>query len=101
MSHLQMCIRSCLFLAATLMVAASSRGAEPIEGFLQTHCIRCHGPDKAKGDLRLDSLSRDFKSDIDSHHWSEAIEKVNSGEMPPKKEKKPTQEEIATFVTDL
>ncbi|MCC6882167.1 MAG: DUF1592 domain-containing protein [Verrucomicrobiales bacterium] len=88
-------------LTASLALAGAARGAEPFEAFLEKHCVRCHGPEKEKGDLRLDQLSRDFKLGVDSHHWAEAIENVNSGEMPPKKEKKPTQEEIAAFVTNL
>jgi mono/diheme cytochrome c family protein len=88
----------CLLAAASL---STLRAAEPFEGFLERHCIGCHGPEKEKGDLRLDRLSRDFKLGADSHHWAEAIEQVNSGEMPPKKEKRPTQEEIAAFVTNL
>ena len=51
--------------------------------------------------MRIDQLSRDFKLGADAHHWAEVIEQVNSGEMPPKKEKQPTQEEIAAFVTSL
>jgi hypothetical protein len=82
-------------------LAGAARGAEPFEAFLEKHCVRCHGPEKEKGDLRFDRLSRDFKLGTDSHHWAEAIEKINSGEMPPKKEPKPTQEEIAGFVTSL
>ncbi len=68
---------------------------------MKAHCIGCHGPEKQKGDLRIDQLSRDFKVGADTHHWAEMIEQVNSGEMPPKKEKQPTQDEIAAFVTDL
>jgi mono/diheme cytochrome c family protein len=90
-----------LLLAASLVLPGAVIGAEPFEAFLEKHCIRCHGPEKEKGDLRLDQLSRDFKLGRDSQHWAEAIENVNSGEMPPKKEKKPTQEEIAAFVTNL
>ncbi len=89
------------FCLPILALAGAVRAAEPFEGFLEKHCIRCHGPEKEKGDLRIDRLSRDFKLGADSHQWAEAIEKVNSGEMPPKKEKKPTQEEIAGFVTSL
>ncbi len=37
------------------------RGGEPVEAFLEKHCVRCHGPEKKKGDLRIDQLSRDFK----------------------------------------
>ena len=40
--------------------------------------------------MRIDQLSRDFKVSADTHHWAEVIEQVNAGEMPPKKEKKPT-----------
>ena len=90
-----------LLLTACLGLSGAVLGAEPFEAFLATHCIRCHGPEKSKGDLRLDQLSRDFKLGADSHHWAEAVEKVNSGEMPPKKEKQPTQAEIAAFVASL
>lgn len=91
------------FAAVFILTASTATAAEPFEAFLKTHCIRCHGPEKEKGDLRIDQLSRDFKLGADTHHWAEIIEQVNSGEMPPKKdkEKKPTQEEIAGFVTNL
>lgn len=84
-----------------LGLAGAVRSAEPFDLFLEKHCVSCHGPDKMKGDLRIDQLSRDFKLGADTHHWAEVIEQVNSGEMPPKKEKQPTQEEIAAFVTNL
>jgi len=90
-----------MLIVASLGLAGAVRGAEPFDAFLETHCIRCHGPAKSKGDLRIDQLSRDFKLGADSHHWAEVIENVNSGEMPPKKEKKPTQAEIAAFITSL
>jgi len=88
-------------LTLSLSLTGLVRAAEPFEAFLEKHCISCHGPEKEKGDLRLDKLSRDFKLGADSHHWAEVIENVNSGEMPPKKEKRPTQAEIAAFVTNL
>jgi len=89
------------FLILLLMAFSASAfpAAGPFETFLETHCVSCHGPDKAKGDLRVDRLSRKFRTGEDSHVWAEVIEKVNSGEMPPKK--KPTQDEIAAFVTTL
>ena len=90
-------------LALGLSLTGVVRAAEPYEAFLQKHCVRCHGPEKEKGDLRFDKLSRNFKVGADTHHWAEAIENVKSGEMPPKKDKepKPTQAEIAAFVTSL
>ena len=94
-----------LSLALLMLIggAVVSIAAEPYEAFVEKHCVRCHGPEKEKGDLRFDKLSRDFKLGTDTHHWAEAMEQVNSGEMPPKKDKepKPTQAEIAAFVTSL
>ncbi len=84
--------------------------SEPFEAFLTKHCINCHGPEKLpspregekeKAELRIDQLSRDFKSDLDTHHWAEVVERINSGEMPPESEPRPTREEIAAFVTKL
>ena len=92
-----------LALFALTFGPAGISAAEPYEAFLEKHCARCHGTEKQKGDLRFDRLSRDFKLGADAHHWAEAMEQVNSGEMPPKKDKepKPSQAEIAAFVSDL
>lgn len=84
-----------------MAVSASASAAEPFEAFLEKHCVRCHGPQKEEGDIRIDRLSRDFKAGVDSHHWAEALDKLNSGEMPPEDEPQPTQDEIAAFVTQL
>ncbi len=96
-------LRSSLVLCVILSLAGAGTvcGAEPFEAFLEKHCVRCHGPQKEEGDIRIDRLSRDFKAGLDSHHWAEAIDKVNSGEMPPKTEPQPTQDELSAFVTNL
>lgn len=77
------------------------RGADSFEGFLEKHCVRCHGPAKVEGDVRIDMYSRDFKAGADAHHWGEVLDRINSGQMPPKGEPKPLQDEIAAFVTSL
>jgi len=87
--------------AAFIGVGDAVRAVEPHEAFLEKHCARCHGPEKMKGELRIDRLSRDFKTGADATRWAEVIERVNAGEMPPKSEPKPTQQEIAGFVTKL
>ena len=51
--------------------------------------------------MRLDQLSRDFTSGMDTQQWAEVIERINAGEMPPEDEPQPTQEEISAFVTKL
>ncbi len=95
------CKRTAILALACLSFVGVTYGADSFDAFLAKHCVRCHGPQKEEGDLRLDQLSRDFKSGTDTHHWTEALEKVNSGEMPPKDEMQPTQKEIAEFVRQL
>lgn len=90
--------------AGAVCGAPQSEQTEPVEQFevfLEKHCVRCHGPQKEEGDIRIDQLSRDFKSGVDTHHWAESLDKINSGEMPPKDEPQPTQDEIAAFVRNL
>lgn len=63
--------------------------------------MRCHGPKKSKGELRLDQLPRDFKSGIDGQIWAEVVEKINAGEMPPEDEPQPTADEIEKVIDAL
>ena len=90
-------IGACLFGAS----GAAAGAAEPIDAFLNRHCVRCHGPDKVERDLRIDRLSRDFKSTADAHLWAEIVERINAGEMPPKDEPQPTEDEIADVIDQL
>ena len=94
-------IRPWLPLLLTTCVVTTGFANESLEAFLETHCLRCHVPDKEKCDLRVDQLSRNFLLGEDSHLWAEVVEKVNSGEMPPEDEPQPEQGEIAAFVAEL
>lgn len=96
-----MLVRTLMLLAACPGFCSAVYAAEPFEAFLERHCVRCHGSQKEEGDIRFDRLSRDFRAGRDSHHWAEALDKVNSGEMPPKNEPQPAQKEISEFVTSL
>lgn len=95
----QTLILTLVVLAATATLPASA--AEPWEIFLTTYCVRCHGEQKVEGDLRIDTLSRDFRSGVDTHHWAETLDKVNSGQMPPRDQPQPAQDEIQAFVSAL
>jgi len=53
-----------------------------LQPFLETHCVRCHGEKKQKGDFRLDELSREIGLK-DTPLWAEVMERISSGEMPP------------------
>jgi hypothetical protein len=53
-----------------------------LQPFLNTHCIRCHGEQKQKGELRIDQLSPEIGLK-DTPIWAEVMERISSGEMPP------------------
>lgn len=75
MFHFRDLLRSRLLLNVIISLgfAGAVSGAEPFEAFLEKHCLRCHGPQKEEGDVRIDQLSRDVKAGLDSHHWAEAL----------------------------
>ena len=55
---------------------------------LEEYCIKCHGADKQKGDVRLDTLSTDFLNDRRAAEiWHDASDQIKLGEMPPEGEK--------------
>ena len=92
-------LRDLLLLLLLPSVLFSENSA--FETFLTKHCVSCHGPKKEKGDLRIDTLSRDFKAGIDSHLWAEVVERINAGEMPPEEEPRPKEKEISDFIAQL
>ncbi len=66
-----------------------------VKPFLIDNCTKCHGEKKQKGDLRLDTLPMDLESPKISGHWMEVMGRINSGDMPPKKEARPKADDIA------
>lgn len=90
-----------LLTLAITVFSRPSQAAESFETFLAKHCVRCHGPDRVERDLRIDRLSRDYKSGDDAHLWAEIVERINAGEMPPKDEPQPTEDEIASAIEQL
>jgi hypothetical protein len=64
--------------------------------FLRQHCLKCHGPEKQKADFRVDrDLTNDFLSRPVSQRWSEVLNQLDVGEMPPKDEPRPVAAEVA------
>ena len=84
---------------ATAATAAAVTAVDaPTAAFFKEHCLRCHGPEKAKGDLRLDELDTDFSKPSTFERWREIVARVQAGEMPPKKEPRPEAAQAQTFV---
>ena len=51
---------------------------------LEKTCVSCHGPDSQEGGFRIDTLDKDIANGPDADRWHEALNRINSGEMPPK-----------------
>jgi hypothetical protein len=66
--------------------------------FFKSYCLRCHDANKQKGEFRLDSLSTDFSDISVAQRWGEVLFRMNSGEMPPKKEPQPKADELGKAV---
>jgi mono/diheme cytochrome c family protein len=90
-----------LVILSVVAAPAASLTDAPAAAFLKEHCLRCHGPEKAKGDLRLDQLDMDFSKSATLGRWWEVLTRVQSGEMPPKKEPRPEAAQLQAFVRQL
>lgn len=81
------------------------RLTQSIRPFLQTYCVSCHNPEKAEGDLDLQS-DRDLTSVVQHfRRWMIVLDRLQSGEMPPQDaEAHPTdeaREEVVQWISDV
>jgi mono/diheme cytochrome c family protein len=60
---------------------------ERVVQFVAAHCVKCHGPDKQAGGVRLDNLPADPAKDPD--RWAAVGDQLRDGLMPPAKEPRP------------
>lgn len=64
-----------------------------IEPILAKACVGCHGPDKQKGDVRIDTLNPDLFHGDDVAWWLDVLSVLTNGEMPPEGEGELLEEE--------
>ncbi|HSI63344.1 MAG TPA: c-type cytochrome domain-containing protein, partial [Candidatus Saccharimonadia bacterium] len=72
-----------------------------VKKLMDAHCMDCHGEDVQKAGLRLDTLPMDFADLKTSNTWVHVLDKISSGEMPPKKQERPPQQDVTTAVNYL
>ena len=80
--------------AATLDSATETR----LRTFFATYCKECHGPEKQKGDRRLDQLALKVEKADTLVDLQDIIDQLNLGEMPPEDKKQPRPEEVRDVV---
>src|SRR5580765_4243808 len=95
-----MCALVAVLLTATRPARANAAPLT-IHAFVQTHCTECHDADAKKGGLDLTALSLEPENPRNFAAWVKVYDRVNTGEMPPKKKERPKVEDIAAFTHDL
>lgn len=91
---------------AKVFLASSELGSDldyitHVQPLFEEYCIRCHGPDKQKAKVRIDTLDPDMLNGPDGDEWAHILDVINSGEMPEADEIQPTLEERRTLVSWL
>jgi len=74
----------CMFLTM-----GSLAQAQEYRSFFKQHCVQCHGPEKQKAKLRLDTLSAPGSDAKARRIWAAVIDNIDSGDMPPSKQPRP------------
>ena len=65
-----------------------------IKPFLRLHCIRCHGPDREEGGMRVDEISGDLDDLNSIDNLQNILDEVTVGAMPPAGEPTPSDQAL-------
>ena len=85
-----------LCFAANLAPAAVPVETATAKRFLADFCVRCHGTEKQKGDVRLDDLTGNVIAE--GTRWAVVLSQVRDGKMPPPEAKpQPSAAQRATL----
>ena len=70
-----------------------------VQPFIGTYCLECHNKEKAKGDFDLSLYTSSQVVAGDAQKWANVVERLQAGDMPPKKAKQhptPVQSKLVT-----
>lgn len=76
--------------------AAEDASASLMRQVIKTHCVKCHGPNKQEGEVRLDDLSADASGDLT--RWNLVRDQLREGYMPPKNEPQIDRDRLNTIL---
>ncbi|EDY15995.1 Protein of unknown function DUF1592 [Chthoniobacter flavus Ellin428] len=74
---------------------------EATRQFISARCIDCHDGDTHKGGLNFEALTAQLDDAPTEAKWIRVFDRVQRGEMPPKKEPRPPDSERAVFMESL
>src|SRR5216110_1850031 len=75
--------------------------AAKLNPFFEQHCVECHDGTVKKGGLDLESLSREPADAETLRRWVRVFDRVETGEMPPKKKARPEAAALTAFLKAL
>lgn len=87
-----------VFLSVLSADAAEDEFEKIVAPVLKRHCVACHGERKEEGELRLDTLGRDFSNGQLSGRWRDVADRIRLGEMPPEDQPKLSADEAKQIV---
>jgi hypothetical protein len=74
---------------------------ELVREFIESRCIDCHDDATSKGGLNFESLSAQLNDAPIEAKWTLVFDRVQRGEMPPKKKSQPSDAERGEFAESL
>ena len=66
-------------------IGSAADAANDPTAFLSKYCVECHGPEKQKGDRRVDELRFPIEDELGVLEVQDIIDQLTLGDMPPKK----------------
>ncbi|MEM7391957.1 MAG: DUF1592 domain-containing protein [Verrucomicrobiota bacterium] len=76
-----------------VIVTGKALADDPFDAFATQYCIRCHGPEKQKGQLTLHDMEPDFSPGLPLERWRLIEEQIRFHDMPPGESEQPSAEE--------
>lgn len=84
------------------MVSAQTAEIDPaVVTFMNSYCVRCHGPAKQNASLRFDTMPLELGDEATAQRWQDILDVLNLDEMPPEDEKRPGDEELSLVLETL
>lgn len=90
-----------LLCTVALASASAAELGGKLEPMFDQHCYDCHDADAKKGGLDLAALKWKPDDMENLQQWTKVFDKVERGEMPPKKKERPPAEVSSTFLKTL
>ncbi|HYG77037.1 MAG TPA: DUF1592 domain-containing protein [Planctomycetota bacterium] len=78
---------------------AAALFASRIAPLLKENCVKCHGPEKQRGQVKLDGTRSETQLLADVDLWFRVLEQVESGAMPPEESRALSADDRKAIVT--